>query len=310
MFRRIFGIALGICLTMTGTTFAQREFQDVDLLLKQGSELLDGLPEIPTDLDTDYYYKIEANDKPIGWQHIKLDTTTKEGDRFYRYRARYGYNGVNVGFREGEMMVIMDRRWKPIEVRNKMESITPEGGKRDVKDRARIKHDKFQRRLFDGRQTKKVKFEYADINAVYFPEPLVGNLKLDPGKRFAMVDYDVQRGMFDTRVYEVDEKKKDGMTRVRTYWVTSVEDPSKMEDVEIVANAPHPLNEDPNARKDKDETEEEKQAKEPYILIDDDKSIRFINIPQFKMTVRRIDRERLEEVKKALIIKAEDIPTT
>lgn len=312
MFRRVFGIALVICLMSVGTALAQpREFQDVDLLLKQGADLISALPEIPEDLDKDYFYKVEAKDQPIGWQHIKLDTTTKNGERYYRYRARYGYNGLDVGYSEGEMMVIMDRRWKPIDIRNKMESITPGEGKRDVKDRAWIKNEKFQRRLYDGRQTVKVKFEYADINAVFLAEPLIGNLKLDAGKRFAMINYDVKRGLFDTKVYEVDEKKKDGLMRVRTYWVVSVQDPSKLEDVEVVTTAPNPLNEIPDENKtDEEETEEEKQAREPYMLIDDDNSIRFINIPVGKITIRRVDRERVEEVKRSLVITNDDIPTT
>lgn len=306
MFRRFFGIACFTGLLTAIPAFAQPS-QQVEGLLEKGTAKLDKLPEVPSDFDKEYYYKFEAKEKPIGWQHIKLDTVSKDGENYYRYRARYGLNGIEVGYANGEEMVIMDRKWKPLEIRNRMESITAQGGKRDIEDRARIKHDKFQRRYFDGRQTKKFKFEYGDINAVYLPEPLFGQLSFEPGERFAFTSYDIQRGTFDTIVYEVGEKKKEGMTKLRTWLISSVEDPSKLDNIDFV------MQEDPNRveeKKEDEETEEEREKKQNYILIDDDKSIRFINLPRVGITVRRVDAERVDEVKKELEIHESDIHPT
>lgn len=305
MFRRCFGFTCFTAFLIAAPAFGQN--QQVEGLLKKGTALLDDLPEVPTNLDKEYYYKVESNEKPIGWYHIKLDTVSKDGETYYRYRERYGLNGVKVGYRKGEMMVIMDRKWKPIDIRNRMASITAQGGKRDVKDRARIKHDKFQRRYFDGRQTKKFKFEYGDINAVYLCDPLLGQLKLDPGEWFALTSYDVQEGTFDTRVYHVQEKKKDNMTKVRMYDVLSVEDPSKMKDKDYALKNPPEMNQQ---EKDEEKEDPEAEAKEFYMLIDDDKSVRFINIPNGKITVRRVDKDRVEEIKKELEIHESDIPVT
>lgn len=304
MFRRMLGISCLLCVATAVPALAQN--QEIDKLLEKGAELIKQLPEIPSNLDMDLYYKVEQKETPIGWYQIKLDTVMKDGERFYRYRSRFGYNGIEVGWRKGELMVIMDRYWKPVEVRNRMDSITPQGGKRNVKDRARIKNDKFQRRLFDGKQTRKFKFEYKDVNAVFIPEPLMGNLKLDPGDKFALTTYEVTRGTFDTTIYEVD-KKKDGRTKVKTDWQFSVEDPSKTDNVEVVQNTPPPTETEKN---NDDETEEEKEAKESYLLIDEDKVIRFINLPRTGITIRRSDRERVEEIQKSLEISEEDIPTT
>lgn len=307
MSRYFLGLSCLLCLTITGPAAAQNE--QVEGLLKKGRELLDALPEVPADLQQEMFYKIESKETPIGWQHIKFDTVTEDGERFYRYRARYGLNGVTVGYQMGELMVIMDRRWKPVEIRNRMEQITPGGGKRDIKDRARIKNDKFQRRYFDGRQTKKFKFEYNDVNAIYIPDPIFGQLKLDAGNKFALMSYDVQRGEFDITLYEVADKKKDGMTKVKTYHVLSVEDPSKLDDTEFVINQ-DAWNQAEEEEKKSDLTEEEREARENYMLIDKDNSIRFVNVPRAGITVRRVDRERVEEIQKSLVIKDEQIPTT
>ncbi|MCB9851839.1 MAG: hypothetical protein H6819_01985 [Phycisphaerales bacterium] len=304
MFRRMLGISILLCLAAVAPALAQN--QEIDKLLEKGAERIKSLPEIPDDLDMNLYYKVEQKETPIGWYQIKLDTVTKEGERFYRYRSRFGYNGVQVGWSKGELMVIMDRYWKPVEVRNQMDTITPQGGKRNVKDRARIKNDKFQRRLFDGKQTKKFKFEYKDVNAVFLPEPLMGELKLDPGDKFALTTYQVISGNFDTSIYEVD-KKKDGRTKVKIDWQFSVEDPSKTDKVDVVQNTPPPT--EPDKKKD-EETEEEKEAKEAYMLIDEDKVIRFMNLPRTGITVRRSDRERVEAIQESLKISEKDIPTT
>ncbi|HPF37285.1 MAG TPA: hypothetical protein P5081_15470 [Phycisphaerae bacterium] len=304
MFRRIFGISLLACIAAAPASAQQT--QEIAKLLEKGAELIKGLPEIPADLDTEAYYKVEQKDTPIGWFQVRLDTVTKSGERFYRYRSRFGFNGVNVGWSEGEMMVIMDRYWKPVEVRNRMHEITPQGGKRDIKDRARIKSGKFQRRIFDGRQTQKYLFEYKDVNAVFMAEPLLGDLKLDPGDKFALTTYDVRTGAFNTTIYEVD-KKKDGRTKVKTDFQFAVVDPSKTDNIEVIQETPPP--EDPN-KKEEELTAEEKEAREPYFLIDPDKFLRFRNAPGSGITVRRSDRERVEQIQESLKITEKDIPTS
>ncbi|MCA9255640.1 MAG: hypothetical protein KDA33_08370 [Phycisphaerales bacterium] len=304
MVRRIFGISLIAC-TAAAPGYAQQT-QEITKLLEKGAELIKGLPEIPSDLDKNVYYKVEQKDTPIGWYQVKLDTTTEAGERFYRYRSRYEYNGVNVGWSQGEMMVIMDRYWKPVEVRNRMHSITPQGGERDVKDRARIKSGKFQRRIFDGRQTQKTLFEYKDVDAVFMAEPLMGDLKLDPGDKFALTTYSVRTGVFNTTIYEVEEKK-DGRTKVKTDFQFAVADPSKTDNIEVIQETPPP--EDPN-KKEEELTAEEKEAREPYFLIDPDKFLRFKNMPDSGITIRRSDRERVEQIQETLKIREKDIPTT
>jgi len=305
MYRRMLGIAVLSCLTTGAPTLGQN--QQFDELLKKGRALLESLPEIPSDLDKDYYYKYVSGDEPVGWQHIKLDTITKGGDRFYRYRTRFGFNGTDVGWSKGEMMVIMDRQWTPIEVTNKMEVITAADGKREVNDRARIKNDKFQRRIYDGRQTKKFKFEYDDVDAVFLAEPLLGHLNLEAGAKFAMTNYDVMRGRFETTVYEVEEETG-GRTTIKTDFKFAVIDPSKTDNAEVVdAPPPEPADKEDDEEEDDEEEKQKKKDKKPYMIIDKDKALRFQNFPRQRIKLRRIDRDRLMAIKKKLKVSDDDV---
>ncbi len=298
--RHRIAIVCFIALACAVRSAAAQVSQESQALLDKGNALLDALPEVPSDLREESFYIIEEKDKRVGWKQIRLDTVEKRGESFYRYRARYGIDSATFGWAEGEMMVLLDRKFTPVDIRNEMFYISPESGKRLVDDRARIKNKAFRRKLFDGRQTIKQKFDLENTRVVMLLEPLVGRLKLEEGAEFATINYEIFTGKFHTTIFEVDEPE-DGKTKLKMQIRSVVTDPNSANSPEIESPpvAIEVEGEDGNSRTKKEEY---------YMLIRPDKSLHYMIDPAFKLETKRSDAETVEEVRKELVVETSELP--
>jgi len=271
-------------------------------LLQKGYAKLDALPEIPSDLKEEYFYSIEEKDKKVGWKQIRLDTITKRGETYYRYRARYGIDSISFGLAEGEMTVILDRKLTPVDLNNEMSYIHPSTGKRQITDRARIKRNAFRRRVFDGRQTIKRKFNLENTRVSMLVEPLIGKLKFEEGEKVAFLDYDILLGRFRTLICEV-KGKEDGKLKVTLENRQLVDDPNAAKQIEI---------ESPPVAIPEDEEGTGRGEKKPeyYLYVDENEKVPFISDPVYKLDFKLSDSQEVDEIRKELVVKPDDLPAT